>query len=66
MSQEKKPCGRCNATGTIPCPACSGSGQSKSINEDFSKDKIPRIVNCSCCKGKGTKTCGNCGGSGKK
>lgn len=64
MSQEKKTCGRCNGSGTIPCPGCSGSGKVQSINEGVGSET--KIVNCSGCRGRGTTTCGSCGGSGQK
>lgn len=65
MSDEKKTCGRCNGSGTIPCPGCQGSGQQiRSIKEGFRNET--KIVNCSGCSGKGITTCGVCGGSGNK
>jgi DnaJ-class molecular chaperone len=64
MSDKKEKCDKCNGEGTIPCPACNGSGQFERIDEGFGKET--RIVNCSSCRGSGTKTCGRCGGSGQK
>lgn len=64
MSKEKSTCNRCAGSGNIPCPACGGSGKTKSIDEGYGK--VTRIVSCAGCHGSGTRTCGACGGSGQK
>lgn len=70
MSQKQEECGNCNGSGTIPCPACSGSGSMEIFNENFDKSNSNRretkIVNCSLCRGRSTISCSNCKGSGKK
>ena len=64
MSQEKAVCSRCHGTGSIPCPACGGSGKLQNLREHVEKEK--RVQSCAACHGSGKKTCGVCGGSGKK
>lgn len=58
-------CQRCGGAGKIPCPACSGSGKTERLYEDYGK-KERKVVSCAGCHGTGSRTCGVCGGTGKK
>jgi DnaJ-class molecular chaperone len=57
-----KTCKKCNGSGTIPCPACNGKGESKNNEgvKGFSWEP------CACCEGKGYISCPNCEGSGEE
>ena len=58
----RKPCKKCDETGSVKCPRCGGEGFMKDPQNPFNMRREPK--RCQRCKGSGQVPCPKCNGAG--